>query len=100
MVSFIKLSYSGSDLMESRKKARKNQEGLILSNKMQRTLVIGVTQRVEHPLYKKYVRRTKKFLAHNDFADCQIGDLVRIEESRPLSRRKRWVVKEVIRRSN
>ena len=86
--------------MEERKKARKGQEGLVLSNKMDKTVVIGVTQRVEHPLYKKYVRRTKKFLAHSEFADCQIGDLVRIEETRPLSRRKRWIVKEVLRRSN
>jgi len=86
--------------MEKRNKARKGQEGLVLSNKMEKTVVIGVTQRVEHPLYKKYVRRTRKFLAHNEFPDCQIGDLVRIEESRPLSRRKRWVVKEVLSRSN
>jgi small subunit ribosomal protein S17 len=86
--------------MEERIKARKGQNGLVLSNKMEKTVVVGVTQRVEHPLYKKYVRRTKKFLAHSEFDDCQIGDLVRIEETRPLSRRKRWVVKEVLRRSN
>jgi small subunit ribosomal protein S17 len=96
----VNLVYCGSGVMDTEKKTRKGQEGLILSNKMAKTVVIGVTQRVEHPLYKKYVRRTKKFLAHNDFADCQVGDLVRIEETRPLSRRKRWIVKEVIRRSN
>lgn len=86
--------------METPRNPRKQQEGLVLSDKMQKTVVVGVTRRVEHPLYKKYIRRTRKFLAHNDAVDCAVGDLVRIEECRPLSRRKRWVVKEVVRRAN
>lgn len=86
--------------MESTIKARKVQEGLILSNKMDKTVVVGVSRRVVHPMYKKYVRRTKKYLAHNDLTDCFVGDLVQIEECRPLSRRKRWIVKEVLRRAN
>jgi small subunit ribosomal protein S17 len=86
--------------MELANKTRKSQEGLVLSDKMDKTVVVGVTRRVEHPLYKKYIRRTKKFLAHNEQLDCGVGDLVRIEETRPMSRRKRWIVKEVIRRAN
>ncbi len=86
--------------MEIENKSRKSQQGLVLSDKMEKTVVVGVTRRVEHPLYKKYIRRTKKFLAHNDLLECGVGDLVRIEETRPLSRRKRWIVKEVIRRAN
>lgn len=86
--------------MDTVKTARKQQEGLVLSDKMAKTVVVGVTRRVEHPLYKKYIRRTRKFLAHNESLDCGVGDIVRIEECRPLSRRKRWIVKEVIRRAN
>ncbi len=86
--------------MELENKSRKSQQGLVLSDKMDKTVVVGVTRRVEHPLYKKYIRRTKKFLAHNGLLECGVGDLVRIEETRPLSRRKRWIVKEVIRRAN
>lgn len=86
--------------METPKKARKQQDGLVISDKMQKTVVVGVTRRVEHPLYKKYIRRTRKFLAHNESLACEVGDLVRIEESRPLSSRKRWVVKEILRKAN
>lgn len=86
--------------MESSGKTRKIQEGLILSTKMDKTVVVGVSRRVVHPMYKKYVRRTKKYLAHNELPGCLAGDLVQIEECRPLSRRKRWIVKEVLRRAN
>jgi small subunit ribosomal protein S17 len=67
---------------------------------MQKTVVVAVENRVLHPTYRKYVKRTNKFLAHCEASDCNIGDRVLIEETRPLSKRKRWNVKEVITRAS
>ena len=74
--------------------------GTVVSNKMQKTVVVAVENRVLHPTYLKYVKRTSKFLAHNEASDLNIGDKVVIQESRPLSKRKRWNVKEVISRAS
>ena len=74
--------------------------GVVVSNKMQKTVVVAVENRVLHPTYRKYVKRTSKFLAHSEASDLNIGDRVIIEESRPLSKRKRWNVREVIARSS
>ena len=63
---------------------------------MQKTVVVTVERQVTHPLYKRIVRRSKKFLAHDEKGQCRVGDTVRIEETRPLSSRKRWRVMEVI----
>ena len=72
--------------------------GVVVSNKMEKTVVVAVENRVLHPRYQKYIKRTNKFLAHCEANDCNIGDKVLIEETRPLSKRKRWNVKEVIAR--
>ena len=69
------------------------------SSKMQKTVVVRVDRQVIHPLYKRVVRRSKKFLAHDEKSECCVGDTVRIEETRPLSRRKRWRVVEIIRKA-
>jgi small subunit ribosomal protein S17 len=69
---------------------RKTRVGMVVSNKMRKTIVVAVERRVKDPLYKKYVRRTNKFMAHDENNECQIGDRVRITETRPLSKRKRW----------
>jgi len=66
---------------------------------MQKTIVVEVTRRVRHPLYRRVVQRRKKFYAHDEKGQCQVGDVVRIVESRPLSRLKRWRLAEVIRQS-
>jgi small subunit ribosomal protein S17 len=79
--------------MESR---RQEKVGIVTSNKMHKTVVVTVERQVIHPLYKRVVRRAKKFLAHDEKNQCRLGDTVRIEETRPLSRRKRWRVAEVI----
>jgi len=78
---------------------RKLKTGLVVSDKMQKTVVVEVTRIKKHRLYKKYIRVRKKFMAHDENDDARQGDFVRIEESRPLSRHKRWVMKEIIRKA-
>ncbi|NLX37728.1 MAG: 30S ribosomal protein S17 [Chloroflexi bacterium] len=76
---------------------RRVMEGVVVSNKMQKTVVVSVTRSSRHPLYGKVLRRTTKYMAHDEEGACQEGDVVRIEESRPMSRLKRWRVIEVVR---
>jgi small subunit ribosomal protein S17 len=74
--------------------------GVVVSNKMQKTVVVAVENLVRHEMYQKYIKRTNKFLAHNENPDVNIGDRVIIEETRPLSKRKRWNVKEVVAKAS
>jgi small subunit ribosomal protein S17 len=75
---------------------RQEKVGVITSTKMQKTVVITVERQGTHPLYKRVVRRSKNFMAHDEKNECRVGDTVRIEETRPLSSRKRWRVVEII----
>lgn len=75
---------------------RQEKVGIVTSNKMQKTVVVTVERQVTHPLYKRVIRRAKNFLAHDEKGECGVGDTVRIRETRPLSRRKRWRVVQVI----
>ena len=75
---------------------RQEKVGKVTSSKMQKSVVVTVDRQIIHPLYKRVVRRSTKFLAHDEKNECRVGDTVRIEETRPLSRRKRWRVVEVI----
>jgi small subunit ribosomal protein S17 len=75
---------------------RQEKVGIVTSSKMQKTVVVTVERQVMHPLYKRVVRGSKNFLAHDEKNQCQVGDTVRIQETRPLSRRKRWRVVEVV----
>jgi small subunit ribosomal protein S17 len=77
---------------------RKIREGLVVSDKMEKTVVVSVDSVRRHPLYHKRITRTNKFLAHDEQNTCRPGDLVRIEETRPLSKRKRWIVREILER--
>ncbi len=77
-------------------KTRQQKIGMVSSNKMQKTIVVTVDRRIMHPLYKKVTRKSKRFLVHDERGECQPGDMVRIEETRPLSRSKRWRVVQVI----
>ena|SRR5690242_3360720 len=81
------------------KKVRHHQEkiGIVTSAKMQKTIVVEVRRRVAHPVYKRIVTKRSKFMAHDEHGKAHEGDMVRIVESRPLSRNKRWSLKEVIR---
>lgn len=78
---------------------RRRLQGTVVSNKMEKTVVVEVVRTRTHPLYKKVVRLTKKHMAHDESNALQIGDVVQIVESRPLSKRKRWVVETVVERA-
>ena len=79
------------------KAQRKHMVGVVTSDKMDKTVMVEVAHTVRHRLYGKVLRRTKKYMAHDEENTCQVGDRVEIIESRPLSRRKRWSVKRIIR---
>ncbi len=78
---------------------RKTRVGVVVSNKMDKTVVIAIKERVKHPLYGKIVNRTKTFKAHDEQNECGIGDTVRVAETRPLSKDKRWRVVEIIEKA-
>ena len=78
---------------------RKEREGVVVSNKMQKTIVVKVSRRLRHPVYGKEVTETKKFYAHDEKNEAKVGDTVRITETRPLSRLKRWRLVEVVSKS-
>ncbi len=81
------------------KRRRRRMEGVVVSNKMDKTVVVEVTRLQQHRLYKKVIRQRRKFMVHDDASACQVGDRVRIVESRPLSRHKHWVVETVLERA-
>jgi small subunit ribosomal protein S17 len=78
---------------------RKVREGVVVSNKMDKTIVISIVERVRHPKYAKFVQRTKKLYAHDEANDAKIGDRVRVMETRPMSKQKRWRLIEVLERA-
>jgi small subunit ribosomal protein S17 len=87
-------------MAEETAKGHKNEKiGQVVSTKMLKTIVVETSRRVPHPVYKKIVKRRKKFYAHDEESTAHVGDVVRIVESRPLSRLKRWRLAEVIRRA-
>ena len=78
---------------------RKERVGIVVSDKMDKTIVVAVSERVKHPLYKKIVNRTKKFKAHDEINACGIGDKVLIAETRPLSKDKCWRLVEIVEKA-
>ncbi|PNH18473.1 30S ribosomal protein S17 [Mageeibacillus indolicus] len=78
---------------------RKQRVGMVTSDKMDKTIVVSVTEKVKHPLYKKFVTRTVKFKAHDENNECQEGDRVRIMETRPLSKDKRWRLVNIVEKA-
>lgn len=78
---------------------RKTRIGKVVSDKMDKTVVVAVTRQFAHPLYKKFIQRTKKFHAHDENNECGVGDLVRIQETRPMSRLKRWRVITILEKA-
>lgn len=75
---------------------RKSRIGVVTSNKMSKTITVSIERKVKHPLYGKYIKKTKKMMAHDEKQECSIGDTVRIMETRPVSKNKRWRLVEVI----
>ncbi len=78
---------------------RKERIGLVVSNKMEKSITVQIERKYRHPIYGKFVRKTNKFIAHDEKNDCNIGDTVRIMETRPLSKTKNWRLVEIIERA-
>lgn len=85
--------------METKRNIRRERIGVVVSNNMQKSIVIAVKQKVKHPIYGKYMNKTSRFMAHDEDNSCNIGDTVRISETRPLSKNKRWRLVEIIERA-
>ncbi len=84
--------------MKAGRNLRKERIGVVTSNKMDKSIVVMVERKVKHPIYGKFVKKTTKFMAHDEKNDCNIGDTVRIMETRPLSKNKCWRLVEIIER--
>ena len=78
---------------------RKERIGVVVSNKMQKSIVVEIERREKHPIYGKFIKKTDRFMAHDEKEECNIGDTVRIMETRPLSKRKHWRLVEIIERA-
>ena len=78
---------------------RKTRIGVVISNKMDKTVSVAIERKVPHPIYKKYYKKTTKLMAHDEKNDCQVGDKVKIMETRPLSLRKRWRLVEIVEKA-
>ncbi len=78
---------------------RKERIGIVVSNKMDKSIAVNVERQLRHPMYGKYVRKSKRFIAHDEKNECNIGDTVRIMETRPLSKNKNWRLVEIIERA-
>ena len=79
--------------------ATKEKIGIVVSNKMEKTAVVLVESRYSHPIYKKTLKTSKRFLAHDELNECNLGDQVVISETRPMSRNKRWMIKEILKKT-
>jgi len=88
-----------AEATEARKNPRKMREGTVVSSSMDKTAVVSVVDRVRHPLYRKTLQRTKKLYVHDEANDLNVGDRVRVQETRPLSKTKRWRLVEVLERA-
>jgi small subunit ribosomal protein S17 len=84
--------------MESRR-LRKTRIGMVVSNKMDKTITVAIERKVAHPIYKKYFKKTTKLMAHDEKKECNIGDKVKIMETRPLSAKKRWRLVEIVEKA-
>ncbi|MCQ2249566.1 MAG: 30S ribosomal protein S17 [Bacteroidales bacterium] len=78
---------------------RKERIGVVVSNKMEKSIVVEVNRKMKHPKYGKFITRTKKFIAHDEKNECNIGDTVRIMETRPMSKRKNWRLIEIVEKA-
>ena len=76
--------------------SRKQREGIVTSNKMDKTITVEVQRRVKHPIYGKFVKKSSKLTVHDEQNQCDIGDLVRVMETRPISKNKRWRLSEIV----
>ena len=82
--------------MEEKQKRKTTKKGVVVGNKMKKTVTVLIERPVRHPLYKKIIKRRKKLLVHDEHEKCKVGDVVKIIETRPISRKKRWRVQEIV----
>ena len=82
--------------MENRQVKKTTKIGVVVGNNMKKTVTVLIERPVRHPLYNKIIKKKKKFLAHDEYEKCKVGDVVKIIETRPLSKRKRWRVQEIV----
>ena len=85
--------------METQRALRKERIGTVTSTKMNKSIVVSVESREKHPMYGKFIKKTTKFMAHDEKNECGIGDLVMITETRPLSKNKRWRLKQILEKA-
>ncbi|MBF8438021.1 30S ribosomal protein S17 [Halanaerobiaceae bacterium Z-7014] len=85
--------------MEAQRNERKERIGFVVSNKMDKTVTVAIERRKQHPMYKRVIKRSKKYKAHDENNECNEGDKVRIVETRPLSKTKRWRVTEILEKA-
>jgi small subunit ribosomal protein S17 len=98
MTEVVEVAASTGEPAQPLQKPRTMKVGKVVSDKMEKTVVVSVDYVRRHPLYHKRITRTSKFFAHDETNLCKPGDIVRIEETRPLSKRKRWIVREIMER--
>jgi small subunit ribosomal protein S17 len=84
---------------QKRQSKRKTRVGVVTSNKMDKSITVAIEKRVKHPIYKKYFKKTTKFMAHDEKNECTEGDMVKIMETKPLSKRKKWRLVEVVEKA-
>lgn len=82
--------------MENKAGHKTTKVGVVIGDKMKKTVTVLVERQVQHPLYKKIVRRKKKYLVHDEYEKCKVGDLVKIMQTRPISKLKRWRIQEIV----
>ena len=92
-------SLKATNSMENTRKPRRERIGVVISSGMEKSIVITVKQKVKHPIYGKFVNKTSRFMAHDEENTCNVGDTVKISETRPLSKNKRWRLVEIIERA-
>ena len=87
------------ETLSTRSSKRKIRVGVVVSNKMQKSITVAIEKKVKHPIYKKFFKKTTKFIAHDEKNECNEGDIVKIMETRPLSKLKRWRLIEIIEKA-
>ncbi len=93
------MSEEKNKVTQSRQSRRKTRIGLVSSNKMDKSITVTIEKRVKHPIYKKYFKKTTKFMAHDEKNECSEGDIVKIMETKPLSKNKRWRLVEIVEKA-
>ena len=91
--------HGGTEHPEAVRGRKRRLSGVVVSDKMDKTIIVQVTRRYKHPLYKKYLSRRKRFMAHDERNTCAVGDKVIIREARPLSKNKRWTLQEILKKA-